>query len=187
MQEGIETISEVLEMRNRGLLAAGGAVLGLAAFNRGVIIPRDELEPQLPTEPEIWQWRYGAVAIYTAGNPDNPPILLLHGQNAAASAWEMREPFARLSEHFHVYAPDLLGYGLSDRPDIDYEPNLYIELIEDILREIVQRPAPVLASSLSSAYAIEAAVRNPEYSRRLVLVGRTGDGKRGEQSAPVKA
>jgi hypothetical protein len=70
-------------------------MLGLAAFNRGVTIPREELEPQLPTEPEMWQWRYGAVAVYTAGNPDHPPLLLLHGQNAAASAWEMREPFAR--------------------------------------------------------------------------------------------
>src|SRR3954454_13477214 len=187
MQEGIETISEVLEMRNRGLLAAGGAVLGLAAFNRGVTIPRDELEPQLPTEPEMWQWRYGAVAVYTAGNPDNPPILLLHGQNAAASAWEMREPFARLSEHFHVYAPDLLGYGLSDRPDIEYEPNLYIEFIEDILREVVQRPAAVFASSLTSAYAIEAAFRNPEWITHLVLSCPTGVRSLVEQSASGKA
>jgi pimeloyl-ACP methyl ester carboxylesterase len=99
---------------------------------------------------------------------------------------EMREPFDRLAENFHVYAPDLLGYGLSDRPDIDYTPELYIELIEDILREVVQRPSAVLASSLSSAHAIEAAANNPEWITSLVLVCPTGLRRLTEQSAGGK-
>lgn len=174
-------------MPNRSLLAAAGALVGLGAFNRSVTLPRAELHPQLPTVPEMWQWRYGAVAVYKAGDPEKPPLLLLHGHNAAASAWEMREPFARLSEHFHVYAPDILGYGLSDRPDIDYTAQLYVEFIEDILREVVQQPAALLASSLSSAHAIEAAFSNPEWITRLVLVCPTGVRTLTEQSTAGKA
>src|SRR5690242_16850693 len=128
-------------MRARGLLAAGAALAGIEMLNRSVALPYEELEWQLPAEPTFWQWRYGRVAVYQAGSPDNPPLLLLHGQNASASADEMRQPFERLSQHFQVCAPDLLGYGLSDRPDIDYTPDVYTELIEDILKEVVQRPA----------------------------------------------
>src|SRR3954453_12530096 len=112
-------------MRAKGLLAAGLAVIGLEVYNRSVALPYSALEPQLPAMPTMWQWRYGNVAVYEAGDPSNPPLLMLHGHNAAGSAMEMREPFKRLSEKFHVYAPDLLGYGLSDRPDIDYTPEVY--------------------------------------------------------------
>src|SRR5919197_2508901 len=174
-------------MRIKGLLAAGAAIVGLEAYNRAVVIPRAELEPQLPVLPTTWQWRFGDVTVYEAGEPSNPPLLLLHGHNAAASAAEMREPFARFADRFHVYAPDLPGYGLSDRPDIEYNPQVYIEFIEDILREVVQQPATVIASSLTTAYAIEAARANPEWVTALVLVCPTGLRRLLEQSAGGRA
>ena len=100
---------------------------------------------------------------------------------------EMREPFKRLSEKFHVYAPDLLGYGLSDRPDIDYTPEVYIRLIEDILREVIEQPAAVIASSLTAAHAIEAAQLNPEWITALVLICPTGVRSLLKQSTVGKA
>jgi pimeloyl-ACP methyl ester carboxylesterase len=156
-------------------LGAGvAAATGLGAFNRSVTLSPGEVEPTLPFEPIYWKWRYGNVAVYQAGDPSNPPLVLLHGHNAAASAFEMRYPFSLLSGRYHVYAPDLLGYGLSDRPNIEYTPGLYLELIEDLLREVVQRPATVVASSLSAAHAIEEAFRLPEWITSLVLFCPTG-------------
>jgi pimeloyl-ACP methyl ester carboxylesterase len=176
----------------RGLQAAGGlslagaaglaGVAGLAAFNQAVHIRPGELEEQLPARPTMWKWRFGEVAVYENGDHSNPPLLLLHGQNAAASAAEWRHPFHLLADRYHVYAPDLLGYGLSSRPDIPYTPELYIELIEEILREVVQAPAVVVASSLTSAYAIEVASANPEWVTALVLVCPTGIKRLTEQS-----
>lgn len=157
-----------------GLCAGLAAAAGLGAFNRNVALSGGKVEPTLPFEPTYWKWRYGNVAVYQAGDPSNPPLLLLHGHNAAASAFEMRYPFSLLSGRYHVYAPDLLGYGLSDRPDIEYTPGLYMELIEDILREVVQRPATVVASSLSAAHAIEEALWLPEWITSLVLFCPTG-------------
>ncbi|MDQ3930818.1 MAG: alpha/beta fold hydrolase [Chloroflexota bacterium] len=164
-------------MRGKALLGLGAglaAAAGLGAFNRSVTLSAGEVEPTLPFEPTYWKWRYGNVAVYQAGDPSNPPLLLLHGHNAAASAFEMRYPFSLLSGRYHVYALDLLGYGLSDRPAIDYTPHLYMELIEDLLREVVQRPATVIASSLSAAHAIEVAFRLPEWITSLVLFCPTG-------------
>ncbi|HEX8217729.1 MAG TPA: alpha/beta fold hydrolase [Chloroflexia bacterium] len=177
-------------MRGRALLGLGAGVAaaaGLGAFNRSVTLGEGEVEPTLPFEPAYWKWRYGKVAVYEAGDPSNPPLLLLHGHNAAASAFEMRYPFSLLSGRYHVYAPDLLGYGLSDRPDIEYTPHLYMELIEDMLREVVQRPATVIASSLSAAHAIEVASRLPEWITSLVLFCPTGLRRLTTQTSQGKA
>jgi pimeloyl-ACP methyl ester carboxylesterase len=174
-------------MRTKGILAAGLAAIGLEVYNRSVVLPYSALEPQLPAMPTTWQWRFGNVAVYEAGDHANPPLLLLHGHNAAASAAEMGKLFERLADRFYIYAPDLIGYGLSDRPDIDYTPTLYVEFIEDMLKEIVQAPAAVVVSSLTSAYAIEAAHSNPEWITSLVLICPTGVRTLTEQSAGGKA
>jgi pimeloyl-ACP methyl ester carboxylesterase len=101
-------------------------------------------------------------------------LVLIHGHNAAASAYEFRRQFHALAEHYHVVAPDLLGYGLSERPPIDYNAGMYIELIRDLLREVVRAPAIVVASSLSGAHAIQVAADDPEWITHLVLIGPTG-------------
>ena len=174
----------------KGLLAfaAGAAgIVGLELFNRSVTLDPDELEEQLPVTPTMWQWRLGKVAVYEHGNPANPPVLLVHGHNAAASAHEMREPFARLVHDYHVFALDLLGYGLSDRPDVDYDPDLYISLITDLLREVVQQSTTVIASSVSASHVIEAAAQNPEWVSQLVLICPTGLRRLTSQSRGGKA
>lgn len=182
-----KTILEVHPVRNKTLFSIAAAAIGLEAYNRYVSLPREELEDQLPVTPTRWHWRFGDVAVYEVGDPASPPLLLLHGHNAAASAHEMRGPFARLADRFHIYAPDLLGYGLSDRPDIEYNPLLYIQFIEDFLQEVIQQPAAVIASSLTTAYAIEAAVSNPEWISRLVLICPTGVRTLTRQSPSGKA
>lgn len=177
----------MVKKRVKGLAGVALAAAGLGVFNRGMTLPADKIGLTLPTEPTMWKWRYGDVAVYEAGDAANPPLLLLHGHNAAASAGEMRQPFALLSERFHVYAPDLLGYGRSARPEIEYTPRLYMELIEEILREVVQRPAAVVASSLTGAHAIEVAAGLPEWITALILVCPTGVRTLQRQSAAGKA
>jgi len=56
------------------------------------------------------------VAYTEAGDPDDPDLVLLHGVNAAGSAGEWREVFDDLAAEHHVFAPDLPGFGRSDRP-----------------------------------------------------------------------
>ncbi len=174
-------------MLRKGVIGLVGAAIGLEVYNRRVTLGEGRLEQQLPVQPTMWHWRFGKVAVYEAGDPQKPPLLLLHGHNAAASAAEMREPFSRLSEMYHIFAPDLLGYGLSDRPDVSYTPQLYVEFIEEILREVIQRPAIVVASSLTAAYAIEAAAANPEWITSLILICPTGVRSLANQSNVGKA
>ena len=55
-----------------------------------------------------------------AGPPDGPLVLLLHGFPELAYSW--RHQVAALgAAGFHVVAPDLPGYGRSDKPDVTYD------------------------------------------------------------------
>jgi pimeloyl-ACP methyl ester carboxylesterase len=52
-----------------------------------------------------------------AGHTDAPAVVLLHG--APASSHMFRDLIPRLADRYHVIAPDLLGFGLSDSPTVD--------------------------------------------------------------------
>ncbi|HEY4549642.1 MAG TPA: alpha/beta fold hydrolase, partial [Bacillus sp. (in: firmicutes)] len=50
------------------------------------------------------------------------PVLLIHGSGPGVTAWaNWRLIIPKLSEHFHVYAPDIVGFGYTERPEnIEY-------------------------------------------------------------------
>jgi pimeloyl-ACP methyl ester carboxylesterase len=168
------TTSRPRNLLTTTVLAAGGTVAALAGVNRWISGTVGPLDDQVAGERHMFTWREHQIAYYTAGPTDGDPIVLIHGHNAAASAWEMREPFRRFGEQHCVYAPDLLGYGCSERPAVDYTPALYIDLIRDFLREVVGRPSVVIASSVSAPHAIQIAADDPEWITRLVLIAPVG-------------
>ncbi|MCU0495182.1 MAG: alpha/beta fold hydrolase [Chloroflexaceae bacterium] len=123
--------------------------------------------PLLPVSPILLPWRGHQIAHYCDGSGE--PLLLLHSINAAASAYEMYEPFVRLRSDFETHALDLLGYGNSDRPARRYNAEDYISNLGTVLTHI-GKPTTLVASSLGAAYAVAAADRWPELVRRLVLI-----------------
>ncbi|WP_298819595.1 alpha/beta fold hydrolase [Chloroflexus sp.] len=130
--------------------------------------------PLLPVSPTWFCWRDQQIATYHSGA--GQPVLLIHSINAAASVFEMREPFQRLSQHFAVHAIDLVGYGNSSRPPWRYRAAIYVDLIVAAIERIGE-PIALIASSLGAAYAVMAVARRPELVRRLVLVCPTGIGQ----------
>ncbi|MCL9815348.1 alpha/beta fold hydrolase [Natronocalculus amylovorans] len=150
----------------RGL---GYATLGLgaiAAVNTTLRRRTPSLEPALEGHQQLYRWRGMNVAYTEAGDPSNPDLVCLHGINAAGSSGEFREIFDELAEEYHVIAPDLPGFGRSDRPPLRYSAALYEDFIIDFLSEF-NEPA-VIASSLTGAYAAAAANETPIAS--LVLI-----------------
>ena len=127
---------------------------GLVALNRRLRSRAGELPPALDGSHHSYRWR-GIDVVYTeAGDPDDPDLVLLHGLNAAASSGEFREVFDSLADDYHVVAPDLPGFGQSDRPPLNYSATLYTEFVDDFLAEY-DTPA-VVASSLTAAYTLGA-------------------------------
>ncbi|MFB6184383.1 MAG: alpha/beta fold hydrolase [Haloarculaceae archaeon] len=144
-------------MKLRNVLAAAAGSVGVAAVtNRALAASADGLAVPLEGSHERYRWRGFDVAYTEAGDPTDPDLVLVHGVNAAASSHEFREVFDALAEEYHVVAPDLPGFGHSDRPALLYSAPLYVTFLRDVLDDVAEDPA-VVASSLSGAYAAKAA------------------------------
>jgi pimeloyl-ACP methyl ester carboxylesterase len=136
-----------------GLTAGTGAVaLANAALKRRA----PPLSPALDGEIRTFEWRGIDVSYAEAGDPDEDDLVLFHGINAAGSNGEFREVFGDLATEHHVLAPDLPGFGTSDRPPLRYSATFYTEFVRDFLSVVPETPE-VIASSLTAAYLLEAA------------------------------
>ncbi len=154
------------------MLAGGAGMAALAAVNAA--IRRGAQEPDdsaLGGEGHYFSWKLGQVFYQQAGKRKSvPPLVLVHGIGAGASSFMWRKNFNALAADFEVYALDLLGFGLSDKPvAVSYSADLYIELISDFVREVAGGRANLIASSLSASYAVRVADEHPELVSSLIL------------------
>lgn len=161
-------------------LAAGGAagVAALAAVNAAVA--RDRREPETGAvggEPGAYQWGHGQVFYRHAGDESARAVVFVHAVGAGARSFMWRRNFEPVSQRARAYALDLLGFGYSDKPaTAPYSADLYVALVRDFIRDVVGRPALVVAHSLSAAYAVRLADEEPDLVDALLLVSPTGAG-----------
>jgi pimeloyl-ACP methyl ester carboxylesterase len=158
----------------REALVVAGVLGGLAMLNGRLENSGGELWNRLGGETRYYRWRGGDLAYAVAG--EGEPLLLVHGVYAGASFFEFRKNFGEFSRSFRVYALDLLGCGLSERPRRRYEPKDVAAQVEDFVREEIGGPAHLVASSLSGALSVPALVRSPRLFKRCVLICPTGYG-----------
>lgn len=147
-----------------------------------------DLPPSLPTEVKIYDSRpAGLVAYYHDGSGEEGiPLVLVHSVNAAASAKEMQPLFNWARGRRPVFALDLPGYGHSDRTDRIYSPQLFADTITEFLRDVVGRPAHVVALSLGCEFAARAAVANPKWFQTLTMISPTGFRDRSDTDRSAK-
>src|SRR5579872_3709005 len=112
-------------------LAIGGVVGALAAVNKFTEMMAGELNTVLTGEERRYPWKYGDMFYEVKGAREAKPLLLIHSFGPGASSYEWRKNIDALSEQFRVYSLDLLGFGLSDRPAIDYTPETFTDLLHD--------------------------------------------------------
>lgn len=151
----------------RGLLL-GGAAIGVPALINAAIARRARrVEPSVWGRRHRYAWDLSDVLFQRLGSGD--PVLLLHSFGPGHDSLEWRAVGERLAESHQVFAPDLPGWGRSERPDAALDGELYIQFLADFLDDVVRRRAVVVAAGLSAAYAVELAVDHPELVRGLVL------------------
>jgi pimeloyl-ACP methyl ester carboxylesterase len=149
-----------------GILFLGSLLLLL----RSLLKTPQPLVSLLPGDDHLYKWTRGQIFYKVYGNIAAPPLLLLHAPGIGASSYEMLPIMERLAPHYRLYAPDLLGSGLSDAPDIDYNADVFVTLCRDFLRDVVQQPATLFARGLSCQYALAVAAGSPELCSQLVLL-----------------
>ena len=161
-------------MKRRTAVAIGGGLGGLALYNRRLEKSGGEIPTGSVGRGEVTGGRGYDLAYSVAGEgePLAPDSRRLRGGFLLRVPEELRG----VSERFRVYALDLLGCGLSERPRRRYGPEDVTSQVEDFVREEIGGQAHLVASSLSAALVVPAAVRSPRLFKKLVLICPTGYG-----------
>ena len=112
-----------------------------------------------------------------AGEAGHPPVLLIHGSGPGVTAWaNWRLTIPALAEAGpRVYAPDMVGFGFTDRPaGISYGMDVWADQLVAFLDALDIGRASLVGNSFGGALAIAVAGRIPERIDKLVLMGAMG-------------
>ncbi len=101
-----------------------------------------------------------------------PQVLLLHGFGGFLETWAFNLP--PLSKRYRVYAIDLPGHGLSDKPKNYYTTAFAIESANDILEALGVNQAALIGHSLGGAVSVNIALSLPERVSKLILIDCAG-------------
>ncbi len=96
------------------------------------------------------------------------PVVLIHGFGGSMWQWEHQQ--AALAANVRVITPDLLGAGLSDKPDLDYRPDELLEFLVSFMDALQIRQAVLVGNSMGAGLAIGMALDHPDRVTGLVLI-----------------
>lgn len=103
------------------------------------------------------------------------PVVLLHGGASDSRDWPPL--MASLADHFSFYAPDIIGFGQSQRNGDGYYLSDFIDFIEEFIISLgLERPC-LIGHSLGGRLALGLTLKRPDLVRKIVLVDAAGLGK----------
>jgi len=106
-----------------------------------------------------------------AGSESNPELVMLHG--TAGSLENFAANIAPHAEHFNCIAFDMIGSGMTAKPDHDYETEHYVKHVLDFYKAMNIRKASIIGLSLGARVASRFAIDHPEHVEKLVLLSAT--------------
>lgn len=98
-----------------------------------------------------------------------PTVLLIHGFGGSLWQWEYQQ--AALAAGHRLITLDVLGSGLSDKPDLDYTPDELLVFLSAFMDAVGLPRASLVGNSMGGGLAMAMAVAHPERVDRLVLIG----------------
>jgi pimeloyl-ACP methyl ester carboxylesterase len=101
-----------------------------------------------------------------------PPVILLHGLGGDLSNWAFTVP--ALATRIHVYVPDQIGFGMSDKPLINYRVSTLVDFLNAFCQKLGIDKPTVVGNSLGGWTAMAYALAYPDRIDKLVLVDAAG-------------
>jgi 2-hydroxy-6-oxonona-2,4-dienedioate hydrolase len=115
---------------------------------------------------------YGQKIHYLEAGSSGPTLILLHGLGGDATNWALTIP--ALASKYHVYVPDQIGFGKSDKPIINYRVATLVEFLDQFYQKLGIEKATLVGNSLGGWTAAAFAIAYPQKVERLVLVCAAG-------------
>lgn len=104
------------------------------------------------------------------------PVMMIHGSGPGVTAWaNWRLVMPELARNRRVIAPDMLGFGYSERPaDQTYNRERWVKHAIGVLDELGLEQVDLVGNSFGGGLALALAIEHPQRVRRLVLMGSVG-------------
>ena len=104
------------------------------------------------------------------------PIFLIHGSGPGVTAyanWRLTMPV--LAEKFRVIAPDMVGFGFTERPaNVSYTMDMWVSHALSLMDALKIEKAHLVGNSFGGGLALALALKAPDRVHRLVLMGSAG-------------
>ena len=128
--------------------------------------------PELGTQVDVGGLRTN---VLQAG--DGAPVVLVHGSGPGVTAyanWRLTIP--ALAQRFRVVAPDMLGFGFTERPEpaMVCDPDRWVAHLLGLLDALGLPKVSLVGNSFGGGIALRLAARHPDRVDRLVLMGSVG-------------
>ena len=131
-----------------------------------------------PSNPEIGQsiTAAGIRTNYHDSGGAGAPVLLIHGSGPGVSAWaNWRLVMPALAQQARVIAPDMVGFGYTERPQgFVYSMDAWVRQAVGLLDALGIERTDLVGNSFGGALSLALAIAHPERVRRLVLMGSAG-------------
>lgn len=126
-----------------------------------------ELNAQTPKEISI----YGQKIHYIEAG-SGPNLILLHGLGGSSQVWQFN--IGPLAEKYHVFVPDQIGFGKSDKPLVNYRIRTYVDFLDQFCKQLkIERPT-LIGNSMGGWIAAIYAATYPDRVDKLVLADAAG-------------
>ncbi len=155
-----------------GLLGAIFFALKYAIRPAGKSPLPETISPAIFTT-KVQHTSHGHLIYHEAGQ--GQPIIFLHSVCMGGSSFEWSKVYPAFIRRYRVLAPDLLGFGESQRPDAHRSASDYVQMLAEFIRATCWGESPIIvASGLSAGFCIQLAAQHPDLVSRLILHMPTG-------------
>jgi pimeloyl-ACP methyl ester carboxylesterase len=118
----------------------------------------------------------GSMRVHHTCGGRGGPVVFIHGLGSSGYM-EWRYNLATAAGRHHVFAPDLPGYGRTEKPRASYTIPYFTRFVVRYMRDRGLKSAAVVGASLGGRIALELALEKPSLVRKLVLVNALGLGR----------
>lgn len=130
---------------------------------------------QLPTttsrDKRCWTWQSYKIQYTVIGT--GKPLVLVHGFGASIGHWRKNIPVLA-DAGYQVFAIDLLGFGNSDKPPLNYTVDVWVELLKDFWTAHIKEPAIFIGNSIGALLSLMVVAEYPEIAAGGVLINSAG-------------
>ena len=149
-------------------ILTGATSVGIHLINKAIHISAT-IDHLLSSSSETYyDWKFGKIFYTKQGQ--GTPLLLVHDLTTSSSEYEWKNVIKTLAKTRTVYSLDLLGCGRSDKPNLTYTNYLYVQLINDFIKNVIKEKSDVIVTGQSSSFILGACQNSREIIDNIVMI-----------------